>query len=691
MRKFYFRGVNNGTSSNKIKIKSLNPSNPATLAGGAISDSSYVFYITGDHWIVEDIIIRTGGKGLILDNSNNSEIRNVEIYDIGQEGLHVRDGSSNTLIDNVNVHDVGKLDDGFGEGIYVGSDNSVWWEGDGTDTGEKGLLYKRAVYNTTITNSTIGPNITAEPFDIKEGTENTIVENCIIYGSGVSGNNFADSHIDIKGNTARIRCNTFYQSNNSTIERAIMIVPRTNAGVANNLTAKNNYIHDNTFYLDQNSVEVVFTYGDSENTYAWDNTRIPNSGNYYQGDITNSAPGGYSATCGAPPSCDVPNGTSTSDISQVTAQLNWNSVSSASSYQVRWRVSGGSWVTISNLAGTSYTLAGLSADTDYDWQVRSNCAITNSSYSNFVNFTTQSSGGGGTCGGQNLAGPKELEICNITPNQNFTAGSSTPIVVNFSSDVNEVKYWYRTTGSAWNWIGKSTSAPYDINWGSISTSAIAIRARGATSNGNTSVYEVPIVVGNNSGGDYLPGTKNLEISNITANQSFAAGSSTPILVNYSEDVEEVKFWYRTSGSAWNWIGKNKAAPFSMDWDNIPTSAIAIRARGGTDNGNTNIVEIPIVVVSSSNDFIDDQPFLVPVERENQLMVYPNPVRQGSSLFIEGAMSEVNEVVLYNLSGLIINNYATGEGTSKVEIDLKHVPAGAYVLRANEKVYKIQIQ
>ena len=296
-RSYFFRGAANGTSSNKITLKSQNASNPAVLAGNGYQNSGYVLYITGNHWVVENIKVRSGAKGIILDNSNNSIIRKVEIYDIGQEGLHVRDGSLNTLIDDVNLHDLGKLNDGFGEGIYIGSDNSVWWEGDGNNTGERGRLYRRAVNNTTIKNSTIGPNITAEPFDIKEGTNNTIVENCIIYGTGVSGQNFADSHIDLKGNTARIRCNEFFQNNNTTIERAIMIVPRVNAGVPSSLTANDNYIHDNTFNLDESGVEMAVANSGAGDNYAWDNTRVPSSGNDYNSRIIESQPSGYSANC----------------------------------------------------------------------------------------------------------------------------------------------------------------------------------------------------------------------------------------------------------------------------------------------------------------------------------------------------------------------------------------------------------
>ncbi|MEL6132964.1 MAG: fibronectin type III domain-containing protein [Bacteroidota bacterium] len=397
-RGFFFRGVNNGNSSNKITLKSANPANPAVLSGSGTNNSGYVLYITGDYWVVEDIKITNGAKGLILDNANHAIIRGVEIFNIGQEGLHVRDGSSHTLIDNINLHDIGTRDDGFGEGIYIGSDNSVWWEGNGSTTGENGRYYRRAANNTTVKNSTIGPNITAEPFDIKEGTENTVVENCVIYGSGISGNNFADSHIDLKGNTARIRCNTFYQNNNNKIKRGIMIVPRISAGVSSALTANDNYIHDNTFNLDGSSVDMVIANSGSNDTYAWNNTRNPSSGDDYNSRVNQSQPSNYSASCGNATSCDAPNGLSVSNITSSSARLNWTSVSGASNYDVRYRENGtGSWTNVSNLSGLNRTLTGLSSNTTYNWQIRTSCSSSNSSYASGANFTTSgtSTGGGG--------------------------------------------------------------------------------------------------------------------------------------------------------------------------------------------------------------------------------------------------------------------------------------------------------
>ncbi|MCG8480760.1 MAG: hypothetical protein MI724_16830 [Spirochaetales bacterium] len=168
----------------------------------------------------------------------------------------------------------------------------MWAEGDGTDTGEKGLLYSREVHNTIIRNSTIGPNVTAEPFDIKEGTTGTIVENNVIYGSGVSGNNFADSHIDIKGSWAVVRYNTFYQSGNANIARAIMIVSRQSAGVPARYTAHDNYVHGNTFHL-ESAVELVVANSGSSDIYAWDNTKVPDTGSFYNSRVTQSIPSGY--------------------------------------------------------------------------------------------------------------------------------------------------------------------------------------------------------------------------------------------------------------------------------------------------------------------------------------------------------------------------------------------------------------
>lgn len=95
-----------------------------------------------------------------------------------------------------------------------------------------------------------------------------------------------------------------------------------------------------------------------------------------------------------PLACGTPSGLTTTGISATSATFNWNAVSGATSYTLQWKpASAASFTTVSNLAATTYVLNGLSASTNYTWQVQASCGATTGTYSAPVNFTT--SGGGG--------------------------------------------------------------------------------------------------------------------------------------------------------------------------------------------------------------------------------------------------------------------------------------------------------
>ncbi|MEY8849392.1 immunoglobulin-like domain-containing protein [Psychroserpens sp. XS_ASV72] len=93
---------------------------------------------------------------------------------------------------------------------------------------------------------------------------------------------------------------------------------------------------------------------------------------------------------GAPVVCnaDVPSGLAASNIAETTATLSWNSVFGAT-YDVRYREVGAStWTTVS-VTGISYNVTNLTALTQYEAQVRSECSGgSNSAYSSSVVFTT---------------------------------------------------------------------------------------------------------------------------------------------------------------------------------------------------------------------------------------------------------------------------------------------------------------
>lgn len=193
-----------GTAENPITLRCEDPSNRPTLQG-AQTTNGMTLYLIGDYWIVDGLDINGGQKGVMLDNSNHTTIRNCDIHDVTMEGLHLRDGSSYCLVENCKVYNTGLTSKGMGEGIYVGSDKGKW-----------STLNKDCNYNV-IRSCELGPNVDSEHVDIKEGTVGTIVEYCTMHGTGVSGGNYADSFIDAKGNDAIIRYNTCYQEGNDII------------------------------------------------------------------------------------------------------------------------------------------------------------------------------------------------------------------------------------------------------------------------------------------------------------------------------------------------------------------------------------------------------------------------------------------------------------------------------------------
>lgn len=253
----------NGTAAQPIVIRSADPSQPAILSGYSPS-SGFALRIRGDYWVVRDLGFTNAQKGIILDHSNYTLITDVEVYNTGMEGVHFRDGSSYNTIQNSSIHHTGRTSPGYGEGVYVGS--------------AEGAGYNQAAHYNTIRNVGFGPYVTAEHVDIKERTIGTIVENCTFYGEGISGANYADSFIDVKGNNAIIRNNVGYQGNNNVIVDAFQLHEVvTGWGI-------NNQFMNNIVYMDNADAFVIAAYKNSS-AQAANMVRSP-AGNMYRGNIT---------------------------------------------------------------------------------------------------------------------------------------------------------------------------------------------------------------------------------------------------------------------------------------------------------------------------------------------------------------------------------------------------------------------
>ena len=155
--------------------------------------------------------------------------------------------------------------------------------------------------------------------------------------------------------------------------------------------------------------------------------------------------------------CDVAGGRTTTGITSSQATLNWSAVPGATSYNVRGRQVGtATWATGST-ASTSINYTGLTADTDYEWQVETVCSGgTTSGYSASELFTTAGGGGGGTC--TDLGEPNH----NKGNAHVISTGVTYSALISSATD----KDWYKFTTSAPNTKIKVTltslPADYDV-------------------------------------------------------------------------------------------------------------------------------------------------------------------------------------------------------------------------------------
>ena len=150
-------------------------------------------HVTGSHWRITGISVTRSGKGIVLDGSTHTIIRGVDVGTIGAEAVHFRQNSSDGAIVDSVIHDTGLSKPSYGEGVYVGSAKSNWASIMGSKT-----LPDRSD-RVVISNNRIS-NTSAEGIDIKEGTTGGSVVGNVFTRAGYSGENFADSWVDIKGN-----------------------------------------------------------------------------------------------------------------------------------------------------------------------------------------------------------------------------------------------------------------------------------------------------------------------------------------------------------------------------------------------------------------------------------------------------------------------------------------------------------
>ncbi|MCX4848646.1 right-handed parallel beta-helix repeat-containing protein [Streptomyces sp. NBC_00893] len=191
-----FKATVPGTTSARI---TLTGSAKAILTAGG----GYGLHLDGaSYWTVEGITVTGGQKGIMADTATGVVIDSVTVHDLDMEGVHFRRSSKNGVVKNSRIYDTGHDGRGMGEGVYVGTAGDLSDRSDGVQ----------------ILDNRIGPGVGGENVDIKEGTTGARIIGNTFDGSGLTGANYDDSWVDVKGNDVLVEGNKGSRTTNNGYE-----------------------------------------------------------------------------------------------------------------------------------------------------------------------------------------------------------------------------------------------------------------------------------------------------------------------------------------------------------------------------------------------------------------------------------------------------------------------------------------
>lgn len=163
-------------------------------------NTGYVLHLQASYWTLRGFTLTNGLKGLMADGARHCLIDSIKVHTIGEEGIHLRKFSMLNTIQRTEVTNVGLKTPDYGEGIYIGSAKSNW------ATYTNGMPDN--CDSNRVLNNKIGPAITAECIDVKEGTTGGLISGNSFDATGITGANSGDSWIDVKGNGYLMEGNT---------------------------------------------------------------------------------------------------------------------------------------------------------------------------------------------------------------------------------------------------------------------------------------------------------------------------------------------------------------------------------------------------------------------------------------------------------------------------------------------------
>lgn len=430
--------------------------------------------------------------------------------------------------------------------------------------------------------------------------------------------------------------------------------------------------------------------------------------------------------------CETPTITPVTNLLSNSATVNWLAPTGANSFVLRYKTrSGTTWTSVS-LSKNAYNITNLLSNTEYEYQVQSNCYGTPGSYSASNYFKTPLTSSCGT--------PQTINVANISHNSATISWSAI-------SGATQYRFQFkRATSSTWN-VYTLTATTCKLNIAANTNYQVQVAAIcGGTLGAFTSVKAFTTLVAPpvcSDAYETVPNNTQTTASKIVANAAISAtiGSSTDSdWYVFSNSATQPHIQITLSNLKVNYGLRlySNAGVLLTQMDKIGTSNEVIQYNNGMygayyvqvyNNAGSNdpyncyaliantsstpyvsggkegdLFEDEIETISEENDasivsyelgkFNSEQVFKVSKEiKELSFKVFPNPVSNNAVLNIE-TPEEENQVtvMIFDAVGRIVyeNQIEINPENNKVVVNMSEYQNGLYLVRVMSKTMQ-QVQ
>lgn len=381
------------------------------------------------------------------------------------------------------------------------------------------------------------------------------------------------------------------------------------------------------------------------------------------GGESDFSPGKVFTTLGQAP-CTAPTGLSTTNVTANSATFNWTAVPGALKYRVNWHVVGSSvWQTaLVFVPATSFTATGLSANTAYEWKVKTLCdGGGESDFSAVVLFTT--------LGPAPCTAPTGLSTTNITAHSAKFNWTAVPGALN-----------YRVT---WHVVGNSTTqtalipAPatsYTVN-GLLANTAYEWKVKSLCDGGGESDFSPGVVFTTLAQAPCAVPT-GLSTSGITMNSATFNWTAVPGALNYRVN--------------WHVVGNP-----TMQTMLVPAPATSFTATGLLPNTTYEWKVKTLCDGGGESDFSPGQTFTTLQQFSGpggdngkqqhgvgSLECRPNPADDLLDIRLQTSTTQALHLRLFDLNGKLLNRIDADseKGENRFSMDVSKLDNGVYLLQ-----------